>query len=218
MTRLGDRVAYEQATHLYEEELKEWHKVISNQADVTSEKLMSFLAFPEGVWINVDDLKMMQEMANLEEDDSVSNDGSATPSPKLETRIEEAIDGDQEEDIELDLASDCEIRSADLRCSSSAVIKRQLDRKAKDWSVRSAQLDALRRIYVPQFVFLLYSVYTESGNYPQCLRIADIVADESSRLYITFTQEQMADLLNKLREVSIELLNQVPDPLGYVGN
>ena len=96
--------------------------------------------------------------------------------------------------------------------------KIQLERKQQDWTLRAAQLDGLRRIYVPQFVFLLFSVYVNSGRLSECLRIADIVANEQSRLYSTFTNDQIVDLLNKLREISIEILNQSSDPLGYSTN
>lgn len=209
MNRLSDRVAYEQAVKQYEQELESWHQQIQNQATLTSEKMISFLRFPEGIWINVDDLSLMKNFGDTDSDGCTSE---ATTNPKMETQIGQMIDDE--------VNSENEVNNINLVISAETnfMSKIQLERKQQDWTLRAAQLDGLRRIYVPQFVFLLFSVYVNSGRLSECLRIADIVANEQSRLYSTFTNDQIVDLLNKLREISIEILNQSSDPLGYSTN
>ncbi|KAI2807220.1 hypothetical protein BLOT_009182 [Blomia tropicalis] len=209
MNRLSDRVAYEQAVKQYEQELESWHQQIQNQANLTSEKMISFLRFPEGIWINVDDLSLMKNFGDTDSDGCTSE---ATTNPKMETQIGQMIDDE--------VNSENEVNNINLVISAETnfMSKIQLERKQQDWTLRAAQLDGLRRIYVPQFVFLLFSVYVNSGRLSECLRIADIVANEQSRLYSTFTNDQIVDLLNKLREISIEILNQSSDPLGYSTN
>lgn len=221
MNRLADRVAFEQAVKQYEQEMEVWQQQINTQAGLTSEKLLAYLDFPGGIWVNSDDFSLLDEelLGDGSDVDVHSNlESVSLATPRLVTEIEEAIDQD-EEDVSIN--SDIEIQSVDLRRNGEGnmVFKLQRERKQKEWTARAVQQNALRRIYVPQFVFLLYSVYADSGNLTECVRIADIVADENRSLHSTFTNEQIVDLLNKIREASITILNQgLPDPLGYVAN
>jgi nuclear pore complex protein Nup107 len=81
--------------------------------------------------------------------------------------------------------------------------------------IRAQQLDQLRKQYIPHLVFIAHSVHHSSNNLVECMKIADIVADERNAIYKTFSRELMMDLLKKLRETSIAILNESTDPLGY---
>ncbi|OTF72789.1 hypothetical protein BLA29_011941 [Euroglyphus maynei] len=95
------------------------------------------------------------------------------------------------------------------------VIRQQLERKRNEWqNCRPSQMDGLRRIYIPQFCFLIHSVYRDSNDHQQCLRVADLVADENQRLHMTFTQENLSDFLAMIRESAIKILDHKSDPFG----
>ena len=81
--------------------------------------------------------------------------------------------------------------------------------------LRTHQMEQLRREYIPQLVFIAHSVHKSSGNLVECLRVADIVADEDKAIYKTFSRELVRDLLKKLRETAIEVLSVTSDPLCY---
>lgn len=137
-------------------------------------------------------------MAEMAEQEVVSSGGV----PLRPDRINE--EGDIEEEGEV---------------AFSPTEKMLLEAKRKDWlALRAGQLDALRRIYIPQFVALLLSVYGGSGEHAKALAVADIVADEwtGGRLHGAFTPAQMGELLGKLREAAIAVLDEGrEDPLGY---
>ena len=152
---------------------------------------------------------MMAEMAEADAHLAAAAGASSAPHPQ---HINKDIIGEEEGEGEVGV-----IPTATT--ASSATVAMLLEAKRRDWSVRAGQLDALRRIYVPQFIFLLLSVHRGSGDLVQAVAVADIVADERARLHATFTGEQMADLLAKLREASIAALDATGggDPLGYGG-
>jgi len=224
MTRLNERILYEQAIKQYEQEMAIYRQHVQTQAEKTADKFKAFLSFPEGIWANALDLEMdefgnaIDLQSNADRASSIGAEATAVPTAPLETDIEEVIDDDDDDDGVDSINSDIEIVSTDLRggADHNPVLKMQRERKEQDWQQRMIQLDALRRIYVPQFVSLLFSVYADSNNLQECMRIADIVADERHRLHTTYTQEQIVNLLNKLREISIQILTEVPDPLGYI--
>ena len=246
MNRLSDKVAYEQAIKQYEQEMELWRQQIQTLSILTADKLVAFLNFPDGIWINsenfgIDDelfgetvemmpvaesmddagygddidedehsnmmMMMMGESATIDVPRIVTTSNANT----ITTSIVEVLESGNNPQLTINkngivdptLSSDVEILSTDLRTDNNMVFKQYRERKQKDWLLRTKQLDGIRRIYVPQFVFLLYSVHADAGNYTECLQIADIVADENRQLYTTFTHEQIVDLLNKFREISL---------------
>ena len=80
---------------------------------------------------------------------------------------------------------------------------------------RRHQMEQLRNQYIPQLVFIAHSIHKSSNNLFECMKLADIVADEQKAIYKTFSRELLIDLLKKFRETSIDILNQTSDPLGY---
>lgn len=80
---------------------------------------------------------------------------------------------------------------------------------------RAHQLALLRQYCIPHLVFVLQSILQSSSALREALQLADIVTSERFSLYQLFTREQLQDLLKKLRETSIQLLNDSTDPLGY---
>ncbi|NXA33693.1 NU107 protein, partial [Eudromia elegans] len=86
---------------------------------------------------------------------------------------------------------------------------------AEDDPERTHQMILLRKLCLPMMCFLLHTVLHSTGQYQECLRLADTVASERHKLYTVFSKEELRKLLQKLRESSLMLLDQDLDPLGY---
>ncbi|KGL82140.1 Nuclear pore complex protein Nup107, partial [Tinamus guttatus] len=86
---------------------------------------------------------------------------------------------------------------------------------AEDDPERTHQMTLLRKLCLPMMCFLLHTVLHSTGQYQECLRLADTVASERHKLYTVFSKEELRKLLQKLRESSLMLLDQDLDPLGY---
>nr|XP_038039752.1 LOW QUALITY PROTEIN: nuclear pore complex protein Nup107 [Anas platyrhynchos] len=86
---------------------------------------------------------------------------------------------------------------------------------AEDDPERTHQMILLRKLCLPMMCFLLHTVLHSTGQYQECLRLADMVASERHKLYTVFSKEELKKLLQKLRESSLMLLDQDLDPLGY---
>ncbi|KAF7492808.1 Nuclear pore complex protein [Sarcoptes scabiei] len=200
MNRIADRVLFEQRLKQFEQDLDVWHKQISIQANNATKKILEFICFPNGIWIDLADSTIIEE---------IQDEQNRVIYADFEPGIIDLPEIDGSNQNRIDKHSD-EIES---------VVKKQVERKSKEWKeIRPSQLDGLRRIYVPQFIFLLQSVYRDSGNFKECIRVADLLADESRKLSTTFTQQQLIDFLAKIREASIEILQSNSDPFGSSSN
>ncbi|OXB72966.1 UNVERIFIED_CONTAM: hypothetical protein H355_006506 [Colinus virginianus] len=80
---------------------------------------------------------------------------------------------------------------------------------------RTHQMLLLRKLCLPTMCFLLHTVLHSTGQYQECLRLADMVASERHKLYVVFSKEELRKFLQKLRDSSLMLLDQDLDPLGY---
>uniref|UniRef100_A0A8D0RUC6 Nuclear pore complex protein n=2 Tax=Sus scrofa TaxID=9823 RepID=A0A8D0RUC6_PIG len=80
---------------------------------------------------------------------------------------------------------------------------------------RTHQMVLLRQLCLPMLCFLLHTILHSTGQYQECLQLADMVSSERHKLYLVFSKEELRKLLQKLRESSLMLLDQGLDPLGY---
>uniref|UniRef100_A0A8I3WHG6 Nuclear pore complex protein n=1 Tax=Callithrix jacchus TaxID=9483 RepID=A0A8I3WHG6_CALJA len=80
---------------------------------------------------------------------------------------------------------------------------------------RTHQMVLLRKLCLPMLCFLLHTILHSTGQYQECLQLADMVSSERHKLYLVFSKEELRKLLQKLRESSLMLLDQGFDPLGY---
>lgn len=83
------------------------------------------------------------------------------------------------------------------------------------WENRQLQMEKLRSICLPEVVVLLQDVMIKSEDYAGCIRLADEIADESRQLYKVYTKHKLAELLAKIADTSLVLLNKKLDPWGY---
>ncbi|XP_075153199.1 nuclear pore complex protein Nup107 [Haematobia irritans] len=83
------------------------------------------------------------------------------------------------------------------------------------WESRQIQLDKIRSICIPEVTLLLHKVLHLSEDYQGCVKLADEIASENRELYKVYTKHKLAELLAKLAESSLELLNKKLDPWGF---
>ncbi|XP_008047136.1 nuclear pore complex protein Nup107 isoform X2 [Carlito syrichta] len=86
---------------------------------------------------------------------------------------------------------------------------------AEDDDERVRQMVQLRKLCLPTLCFLLHAVLHGTGQFQECLQLADMVSSERHKLYLVFSKEELQKLLRQLRESSLALLDQGLDPLGY---
>jgi len=72
---------------------------------------------------------------------------------------------------------------------------------------RSQELDYLRKYWLPQIILLLHSVLHNTGKYDKAIQLSDLVASEKHCLYEIYTKENMKELLDKIRESSLEAMS-----------
>uniref|UniRef100_A0A1A9WZW9 Nuclear pore complex protein n=1 Tax=Glossina brevipalpis TaxID=37001 RepID=A0A1A9WZW9_9MUSC len=76
------------------------------------------------------------------------------------------------------------------------------------WETRLTQLERLRSICIPEIVLLLHKVLYVSNDFQGCIKLADEIASETRQIYKVYTKHKLAELLSKLADSSLELLNK----------
>ncbi|KAJ8938224.1 hypothetical protein NQ318_007646 [Aromia moschata] len=82
------------------------------------------------------------------------------------------------------------------------------------WLVGAKEEDFLRSTCIPEVVLLLYLILFESKEYVECLQLVDIIASETQCIYKVYSKEKLQEILKKLCEVSLILLDMKKDPWG----
>jgi len=80
---------------------------------------------------------------------------------------------------------------------------------------RHRQMLQLRLLCLPPLCLLLHQVLHTTKRYKECVQIADCVTDEQHQLYKVFRTDEIQNLLSKIRESSLALLDAGMDPLCY---
>ncbi|XP_075228715.1 nuclear pore complex protein Nup107 [Lycorma delicatula] len=89
-----------------------------------------------------------------------------------------------------------------------------VDAEAED-QLRQQQMKSLRNLCLPKVILLLHTVLQSSGEYGECMKLADLVVSEQYELYKVYSRQQLGELLTKLSETSLSLLDNKKDPWGY---
>lgn len=84
------------------------------------------------------------------------------------------------------------------------------------WDNRKFQMENLRKLHIPDIVLLLHKILTLAEEHQECIRLCDEIAAEQNQLYTVFSKHKMSELLGKVAESSLALMNQKLDPFGYV--
>lgn len=89
------------------------------------------------------------------------------------------------------------------------------DDEDRQWENRRVQLENLRKLCIPEIVLLLQHILHATGNYKECVRLSDLLVSESRQLYAVYTKQKFGELIGKLAESSLALMNEKMDPWGY---
>ena len=80
---------------------------------------------------------------------------------------------------------------------------------------RLGELSRLRAVLVPRTVTLLHSLLHTTGQYAKAVALADLVASDQHAIYTAFTNQDLQELLSKIRESSLAVMDQGKDPWGF---
>ena len=84
-----------------------------------------------------------------------------------------------------------------------------------NWKHRQIQMENLRVICIPEVVLLLHQVLNLAGEYRECIRLSDELASEKRQLYKVYSKIKLAEIIAKISESSLALMNEKFDPWGY---
>lgn len=82
-------------------------------------------------------------------------------------------------------------------------------------STRQEQLNGLRKLYIPQLVLHLHNILHCAGELKAAVALADELVAEQCQLYSVYSKHQLAEVLSKISESSLALINAKMDPWGY---
>lgn len=74
------------------------------------------------------------------------------------------------------------------------------DIKSKE---RLNQLQKLRKLYIPQMTSVWINVLQLTEHYDECLALSHLIVDEKLSLYKEFSNEQLRDFLDKMKEIAL---------------
>ena len=80
---------------------------------------------------------------------------------------------------------------------------------------RQSQMSSLRKSLVPRSVTLLHSLLHTTGQFAKSVALADLVASDQHAIYTAFSSADIQELLTKIRESSLAVMDQGKDPWGY---
>jgi len=80
---------------------------------------------------------------------------------------------------------------------------------------RKEEMDNLRSEILPQTVLLLHSVLHNTGQYKACVSLANLVVEEHTRNYTAFTKEKIKQILAKIRESCLAVVDEGKDAWGF---
>ncbi|CAK1555255.1 unnamed protein product [Leptosia nina] len=86
---------------------------------------------------------------------------------------------------------------------------------------RLKQLDTLRRLCIPEIVTLIIKILQSNddvGNHKEALKMCDLIAGENRCLYKVFTKNKLQELLERIKQSSLILLEKGRDMFGYEVN
>lgn len=92
------------------------------------------------------------------------------------------------------------------------------DEDVAEWEHRKIQMDSLRKLHIPDIALLLHKILTLANEHRECIKLCDELASEQNQLYTVFSKHKMSELLAKMAESSLALMNEKLDPFGFSTN
>jgi nuclear pore complex protein Nup107 len=90
------------------------------------------------------------------------------------------------------------------------------EEEEEEWKNRHFQMEGLRNLCIPDVILLLHKIFTNAGRFKECLQLADIVSSEQHQLYAVIPKYKLAEIMTKIAEASLALMNAKQDP--FVGD
>lgn len=90
-----------------------------------------------------------------------------------------------------------------------------LDKDKEDMENRQVQLESLRKLCIPDIVLLLHNILHSAGDFKGCVSFADDLVSEKWQLYTVYTKHKLTEIIAKMAESSLALMNEKLDPWGY---
>lgn len=81
--------------------------------------------------------------------------------------------------------------------------------------IRLEQLNGLRKLCIPQLVLHLHNILHCAGEFKAAVGLADELVSERCQLYAVYSTHELAEILAKISESSLALINVKMDPWGY---
>lgn len=83
---------------------------------------------------------------------------------------------------------------------------------------RTKQLETLRRLCIPEVVILILKILQSNDdidNHKEALKLSNLIAAENRCLYKVFTKNKLMEVLERIKESSLLLLEKGKDMFGY---
>nr|CAD7409469.1 unnamed protein product [Timema cristinae] len=80
---------------------------------------------------------------------------------------------------------------------------------------RNQQLVNLRQLCIPKVVLLLLTVLHNMKEYSECIQLPELIVSQQYQLYKVYTKQQLQELLVKMSESVVEVMQQKKDAWGY---
>ncbi|KAG5673126.1 hypothetical protein PVAND_003200 [Polypedilum vanderplanki] len=92
------------------------------------------------------------------------------------------------------------------------------EENANAWENRKVQMDNLRKLHIPDIALLLHKILTLAEEHRECMKLSIELAAEQNQLFDVFSKHKMSELLSKMAESSLALMNENMDPFGFSTN
>jgi hypothetical protein len=153
----------------------------------------------------------MIDVKPFETDENISDDDDDAEEEEENEYEENKSDSDSEMRIDNETDGD----SVMMPVKSLTKDKPKPESSPNEAKQRRIQLKSLRKLYLPNFCFVLVDMFSKMRMNKELIRISDIIASEQYKLYTLFDSKQLKCFLSKVSDASIALLDQDDDFLGY---
>lgn len=89
------------------------------------------------------------------------------------------------------------------------------EEEEQEWTLRKQQMENLRKVCIPNIVLLLHTVMHNVGEYQECVMLANTIMSDKNKFHEIYSKHKLSELLTKIAESSLALLNQKKDAWGY---
>ncbi|KAL3315733.1 hypothetical protein Ciccas_005635 [Cichlidogyrus casuarinus] len=200
---LAQKMAHQEQVKTYEQELQKWHDELAVYVHNAATQLKQLLLYKEPGWL----VDVMEDNTCIDSN-SASEEEVAQAGQKrsLSSRLCCSDEPDELDALVKHGYPSLMTGRANLTGVASLGESRQH---------RVEQMRALRQQVLSQAIQLLTRVYQKSNLHKECLRLADLVADEKHALYKLMNTTELENFMQSMHESALTNLEETGDPLRY---